>query len=411
METPGSKSVFIAWSKGRGKAIAELIKTALKVTAGIDAFVSSKDMEAGRAWFTEIQSQLNAASVGVLCLTSDSIDSPWVHFEAGALSRDVYGKRVIPVLFDIEMQKLSGPLASLECLDWKQSGLRGLLRQLRLSGVRIRRPLVVSSIDRRSKRLAEGIRRVLGRTRVSRSVEHVQDPLLRALGAILEEQTQRSLGALCAEPQFASEAEYLDKLLALVGGLGEGDSLRAICGHKNWALRDWARYLDLNETAGREHASVRRLYIQPASVDFNPHERRIIKRQLGVTNVLYPHFAAGVLVGRAAKRIRRRYDLLDEYGIVIIGRSPEVRPVGSVHTEKYLRPAPRRQYSVMIHHGLGRDRRGYYFEDRYVASAARKLFDEAWKGILRHRLACLRFGVPTTKGPHVRAGKGGRRAT
>ncbi|MEM9273968.1 MAG: type II toxin-antitoxin system Phd/YefM family antitoxin, partial [Cyanobacteria bacterium P01_F01_bin.143] len=64
-------------------------------------FLSSKSITGGVLWNREIAEALMATDFGILCLTPDNIDSLWIHFEAGALSKHYNDARVIPLLFGV----------------------------------------------------------------------------------------------------------------------------------------------------------------------------------------------------------------------------------------------------------------------------------------------------------------------
>ena len=76
--------VFICWSGDRSHAIAEAVKELLKAN-NVEAFLSN-DIEKGTFWFASILEQLQKAKAGIVCLTRENLQSPWMHFEAGALA-------------------------------------------------------------------------------------------------------------------------------------------------------------------------------------------------------------------------------------------------------------------------------------------------------------------------------------
>jgi hypothetical protein len=81
-------SVFICWSGDRSHAIAEAVKELLEAnleTNIVKAFLSN-DIEKGTFWFASILEQLQKAKAGIVCLTPENLQSPWMHFEAGALA-------------------------------------------------------------------------------------------------------------------------------------------------------------------------------------------------------------------------------------------------------------------------------------------------------------------------------------
>src|SRR5262245_46843273 len=79
-------SVFICWSGARSHAIAKAVEKLLEEMDVCKVFVSDH-IEKGVAWFDSILEKLQDAQVGIVCLTSENLGSPWMHFEAGALAR------------------------------------------------------------------------------------------------------------------------------------------------------------------------------------------------------------------------------------------------------------------------------------------------------------------------------------
>jgi hypothetical protein len=61
---------------------------------------------------------------GVICVTPENLNSPWVLFEAGALAKAMQGAKVIPLLFDLEFSDISGPLAQFQAKNATETGWR-----------------------------------------------------------------------------------------------------------------------------------------------------------------------------------------------------------------------------------------------------------------------------------------------
>jgi hypothetical protein len=80
--------VFISWSGSKSKAVAALLRDELPaIVRAIKPFMSQHDILSGERWAKEIAQELDHTSFGVFCLTSENIGAPWLHFEAGALSK------------------------------------------------------------------------------------------------------------------------------------------------------------------------------------------------------------------------------------------------------------------------------------------------------------------------------------
>ena len=85
-------SLFICWSGDRSYKLAVAVRTLVTQTVeGIekkDIFVSDR-IEKGANWFDSILGELSRAHAGIVCLTAENLDGVWLHFEAGALARDL----------------------------------------------------------------------------------------------------------------------------------------------------------------------------------------------------------------------------------------------------------------------------------------------------------------------------------
>lgn len=111
-----SRLVFLGWAGAMGKAVAlalrEWIPNVIQVAA---PWMSETDIEAGARWSPEIANQLSTTNVGIICLTPDSKESAWIHFEAGALAKSVGDKtRVCPYLFHLKKSDVVGPLSQFQ---------------------------------------------------------------------------------------------------------------------------------------------------------------------------------------------------------------------------------------------------------------------------------------------------------
>ena len=94
--------VFIGWSGDRSRLVAGGLKSLLEYTfEGIDVFVSDY-IEPGEAWGPRLQNELEQSQFGILCLTAENFDAPWLLFEAGAMAKKFESSRtrVVPYLID-----------------------------------------------------------------------------------------------------------------------------------------------------------------------------------------------------------------------------------------------------------------------------------------------------------------------
>lgn len=94
-------------------------------------FMSQSDIESGSRGFETIASTLEKCDFGIVCATHHAIGSPWVNFEAGALSKRLDVGRVVPLLLGIDLSELlEHPLRQFQARTADGDGLRALLRDM-----------------------------------------------------------------------------------------------------------------------------------------------------------------------------------------------------------------------------------------------------------------------------------------
>ena len=93
--------IFTSWSGDRSKAAALGLKSLLQdlFEETVQVFVSDHIMP-GEAWAQRLGTELEQSEFGILCLTRDNWQSPWLLFEAGAIAKKFASSRVVPYLID-----------------------------------------------------------------------------------------------------------------------------------------------------------------------------------------------------------------------------------------------------------------------------------------------------------------------
>ncbi|HLJ30697.1 MAG TPA: TIR domain-containing protein [Candidatus Angelobacter sp.] len=105
-------NIFLSWSGERSRLVANALKEWLPLVLGehADPWFSETDIAAGSRSIPELGHQLERRDCGILCLTRENKTSPWIMFEAGALSKSLDKSAVIPYLIDLQITDLVGPL-------------------------------------------------------------------------------------------------------------------------------------------------------------------------------------------------------------------------------------------------------------------------------------------------------------
>lgn len=104
--------IFISWSGTRSRKVAELLKGWLKcVIQAANPWVSAHDIDRGTVWFSTIAEKLSRTKFGIICLTQENKNQPWILFEAGAIAKGVAANHVCTLLIDLEPTEVENPLA------------------------------------------------------------------------------------------------------------------------------------------------------------------------------------------------------------------------------------------------------------------------------------------------------------
>jgi hypothetical protein len=122
--------VFISWSGQRSAAVADAFRYWLpKVIQALEPWMSADDIEKGTRWRSGLASELEQSSIGIICLTRENLDSTWIHFEAGALSKQQQQQNtyVCTLLFGLEPTDVREPLAQFQHTRATKNDLRKLI--------------------------------------------------------------------------------------------------------------------------------------------------------------------------------------------------------------------------------------------------------------------------------------------
>jgi hypothetical protein len=108
--------VFISWSGQTSHNVALAIRDWLPcVLNEAKPFVSSEDIRKGNRWLLDVSKELATTRFGIICLTADNLNAPWILFEAGALSKSLKDSQVCTLLLgQLKPTDVKGPLAGFQ---------------------------------------------------------------------------------------------------------------------------------------------------------------------------------------------------------------------------------------------------------------------------------------------------------
>lgn len=123
--------VFLSWSGERSRKLAEVLREWLpNVLQAVEPWMSAEDVDKGARWSSDIAAELAETKVGILCLTPENLEAPWLLFEAGALSKTLEKPFVSPYLLGLKPTEMKGPLVQFQATVADHDDTRRLLSTL-----------------------------------------------------------------------------------------------------------------------------------------------------------------------------------------------------------------------------------------------------------------------------------------
>ena len=87
-----SVKFFLSWSGERSRRVTKALRQLLEdVNHHFQPWMLETDIKAGTRWGTDLAKELEETNFGVICVTLESLRSPWLLFEAGCMIVEVMG--------------------------------------------------------------------------------------------------------------------------------------------------------------------------------------------------------------------------------------------------------------------------------------------------------------------------------
>lgn len=126
--------IFISWSGKLSQKIAESIKDWLPaVLQNVKPYFTPSDIEKGSRWSADISKELEQSKLGIFVYTKENLDSQWMLFEAGAISKTLDNSKVCPILFGLDNSDFKGPLTQFQTSQFNKTDFKKLVRTLNSS--------------------------------------------------------------------------------------------------------------------------------------------------------------------------------------------------------------------------------------------------------------------------------------
>lgn len=220
--------VFISWSGELSRKLGDALRNWLPAALQyVKPYFTPEDIEKGSKWNTEIAKELESSNVGIICLTQDNTEKPWILFEAGALSKSIDKSRVCTLLFNLEPANVKGPLTSFQATRFEPTDFRRLVATINASAGDSKLDLKVlesvfemwwpklqTQVDEIIKSHVKGAKRELRSDR---------DILEEILELIRMDVSRHSTSPRISERAVLQMVEILDEMFLLLGHRGPDD--------------------------------------------------------------------------------------------------------------------------------------------------------------------------------------------
>lgn len=123
--------VFISWSGERSKMVASALRGWLTLMfETIQPWMSSTDIGKGTRWADEISRQLENSDVGIVCVTPENMQNPWLLFESGAIVKKVNESLLCTLVIGMQKSAIKGPLSQFQHTEPKEADMLEFVRTL-----------------------------------------------------------------------------------------------------------------------------------------------------------------------------------------------------------------------------------------------------------------------------------------
>lgn len=191
--------VLLIWSGERSKETAEALSTFLKqVIQAVDPWMSP-DISKGERWTDTLLNTLEKSKLGIVCLTSENLESKWILFESGSLSKTIDAK-VCTFLLDLTSTDIELPLSFFQDTKFEKNDVRKL-------------------VDGINSLVKEQNERFLDEAQLSKTFELFWSELKGKLDVIVRKKQPRKV------KQDRSDRDILEEILAILRTLERGRQL------------------------------------------------------------------------------------------------------------------------------------------------------------------------------------------
>ena len=123
--------IFISWSGERSRLFGSAIREWLpKILDPVEIWMSDGSISKGERWYNEIMDGLKNYQIGIMCLTPENYEAPWMNFEAGILHANSENPMICPLLLGMGKDDFKGPLREFQATVFEKEDFLKLIFSL-----------------------------------------------------------------------------------------------------------------------------------------------------------------------------------------------------------------------------------------------------------------------------------------
>lgn len=278
--------VFLSWSGDCSRRAAAILHDWLpSVLQNVEPYMSSEDIDTGERWSISIAKKLQETDYGVICVTPQNIEAPWLLFESGALSKSLADSRVSPILFGLQQSDLAkSPLVQFQISAFSETDIKKLLTSINNSAPddeKVSSEVLVKSFRRAWSELNEAIQDPTFQDALSTPAKKFA---ASTAGSPSEAAIQEILANTRSQLKLLNSPEAILPQRYLTDTLGRAGFARGVApSHAAWAdlrrgtqeVRDVLSLIDEAVSDPSEHAVTK---IIPAVRDILQSSYKLLKR-------------------------------------------------------------------------------------------------------------------------------------
>jgi hypothetical protein len=169
--------VFISWSGEDSRRVADLLRKYIPcIIQEIKPFMSQHDLSSGSRWSEQLCKELEQTNFGIICLTPNNLENPWILFEAGALTKHLERRACCLLSRGLRQTDVSGPLSQFQNRIFSRLEFQKLIFDMNaLLENRLESTSLQNIIDKWWPDLEEEVTAALSDPNLVTSAEHKRD--------------------------------------------------------------------------------------------------------------------------------------------------------------------------------------------------------------------------------------------